>query len=464
MKPIVAIVGRPNVGKSTFFNRLTRTRDALVDDFPGVTRDRLYGEAVWQGVAFTVVDTGGFLHSDADAFAPQIRTQVDHAIAEADLVVVLFDGRSGVTPFDRELVARLRDHSRPVLYAVNKIDGEAQEPALYEFYALGLETIHPVSAEHRYGVPDFLDVLVARLSGATAGEDNGTDEPIRVAVVGRPNTGKSSLINRILGQERLVVSDRPGTTRDAIDTRLTRGGKEYLLIDTAGIRRKGKVSAKIEKFSVIKALRSLERCDVALVLLDASEGIADQDVSIAGYAHDRGCGCIFVVNKWDLVPRDPGATRRFQLQLKDAAKFLAFAPMLTVSAQTGQRVQRIFPLVDTVFDQYQARLGTGQVNKIFEQAVTRTVPPLHKGKRLKFYYATQVRTRPPTFVAFVNFPEAVHFSYQRYLVNQIRAASGLDRTPLRLVFRQRSGRIDFGAKGRPKRRPRFQRNKDSSGK
>ena len=452
MKPIVAIVGRPNVGKSTLFNRLTRSRDALVDDFPGVTRDRLYGDVVWQGTAFTVIDTGGFLQGDADAFAPQIRSQVAQAIAEADLVVALFDGRSGVTPFDRELVAQLRDHPRPVLYAVNKIDGEDQESALYEFFALGVERLHPVSAEHRYGIPDFLDVLVRHLPERVE-PDSGLNA-VRIAVVGRPNVGKSSLINRILGQERLVVSDQPGTTRDAIDTRLNRDGRDYLLIDTAGLRRKGKVSAKIEKFSVIKALRSLDRCDVALIVLDAAEGIADQDVSIAGYAHDRGCGCIFVVNKWDLVPRDPGPTRRMQLQLRDAAKFLAFAPMLTVSAHTGMRIQRIFPLVNTVFEQYRTRLGTGQVNKIFEDAVTRTVPPLHKGKRLKFYYATQVSAGPPTFVAFVNFPEAVHFSYQRYLLNQIREASGLDRTPLRLIFRQRTGRIDFGAKGKPERRPR----------
>ena len=305
MKPIVAIVGRPNVGKSTLFNRITRTRDALVDDFPGVTRDRLFGEASWNGVDFWVVDTGGFAQGDTDEFAPQIRAQVFQAITEADAVVVLFDGRSGVTPFDREVVEQLRDHRRPVLYAVNKIDGEEQETALYEFFGLGLEALHPISAEHRYGVGDFLDLLVDHLPAAPPAA-GGDADPVRIAVVGRPNVGKSSLINRMLGQERMVVSDRPGTTRDAIDSLLTFNGRDYWLIDTAGIRRKGKVSAKIEKFSVIKALRSLDRCDVALVLLDAAEGITEQDVSIAGYAHERGCGCLFVLNKWDGSRAKPG--------------------------------------------------------------------------------------------------------------------------------------------------------------
>ncbi|MBW2356030.1 MAG: ribosome biogenesis GTPase Der [Deltaproteobacteria bacterium] len=455
MKPIVAIIGRPNVGKSTLFNRLTRSRSALVDDFPGVTRDRLSGDAVWNDTAFTVVDTGGFAGPRDDPFAPRVREQVELAVAEADLVVVVFDGRSGVTPFDREMVERLHGHHGPVLYAVNKIDGVEQEAALYEFFALGMKNLYPISAEHRYGMDDFLDALVAQLPQASrGGEEAPAAEQIRIAVVGRPNVGKSSLINRILGQERLLVSDQPGTTRDAVDTRCTVGGRDYRLVDTAGIRRKAKVSARIEKFSVIKALRSLERCDVALVVVDAAQGITEQDVSIAGYVEERGRGCIFVVNKWDLVDARAGAARRMELALRDAAKFMAHAPVVTVSARTGQRVRRIFSLANTVYDQYTTRLGTGRVNRILEEAVTRTVPPLYKGRRLKFYYATQVSTRPPTFVAFVNAPEGVHFSYRRYLVNQIRQAAGLTRTPLRLGFRERSGRIDFGDGKKAARKPR----------
>jgi len=455
MKPIVAIIGRPNVGKSTLFNRLTRSRSALVDDFPGVTRDRLSGDAVWNDTAFTVVDTGGFAGPRDDPFAPRVREQVELAVAEADLVVVVFDGRSGVTPFDREMVERLHGHHGPVLYAVNKIDGVEQEAALYEFFALGMKNLYPISAEHRYGMDDFLDALVAQLPRASrGGEEAPAAEQIRIAVVGRPNVGKSSLINRILGQERLLVSDQPGTTRDAVDTRCTVGGRDYRLVDTAGIRRKAKVSARIEKFSVIKARRSLERCDVALVVVDAAQGITEQDVSIAGYVEERGRGCIFVVNKWDLVDARAGAARRMELALRDAAKFMAHAPVVTVSARTGQRVRRIFSLANTVYDQYTTRLGTGRVNRILEEAVTRTVPPLYKGRRLKFYYATQVSTRPPTFVAFVNAPEGVHFSYRRYLVNQIRQAAGLTRTPLRLVFRERSGRIDFGDGKKAARKPR----------
>jgi GTP-binding protein len=455
MKPIVAIIGRPNVGKSTLFNRITQSRAALVDDFPGVTRDRLSGDAVWNDTAFTVVDTGGFAGPRDDPFAPQVREQVEQAVAEADLVVVVFDARSGVTPFDREMVDRLHDHRGPVLYAVNKIDGEEQEAALYEFFALGMTHLHPISAEHRYGMDDFLDALVAQLPWAERGTgDEAAADQIRVAVVGRPNVGKSSLINRILGQERLLVSEQPGTTRDAVDTRCTMGGRDYRLVDTAGIRRKARVAARIEKFSVIKALRSLERCDVALVVVDAAQGITEQDVSIAGHVEDRGRGCVFVVNKWDLVDARAGAARRMELALRDAAKFMAHAPVVTVSAHTGQRVARIFPLVNTVYDQYTTRLGTGRVNRILEEAVTRTVPPLHKGRRLKFYYATQVSTRPPTFVAFVNAPEGVHFSYQRYLVNQIRQGTGLTRTPVRLIFRERSGRIDFGDGRKPARKSR----------
>ncbi|PIE70253.1 MAG: ribosome biogenesis GTPase Der [Deltaproteobacteria bacterium] len=444
MKPIIALVGRPNVGKSTLFNRITRRKDALVDNFPGVTRDRHYGDAEWEGRAFTLVDTGGYLGTDADAFAGEIRYQVEQAMENADAVILVLDGKYGISPFDSELIDLLRCVSRPVYYAINKIDGIEQEELLADFYALGLDTLFPVSGEHGYGVPDLLDSLMHMLPEP---DDTAADDAaIKVAVVGRPNVGKSSLINRILGEDRMVVSDVSGTTRDAIDSEYRVGDRTYTLIDTAGIRRKGRVNRKIEKFSILKALRGLERCDVALILIDAVEGVTDQDVTIAGYAYDRGCGCIFILNKWDAIEKDDKTMKRFVERLRLESKFLSFAPVLSISALTGQRVNRIFPQVDAVFRQYATRIGTGALNRIMEQAMERTPPSLHKGKRLKFYYSAQVSEKPPTVVSFVNYPEAVHFSYKRFLINQIREHTGLELTPIRLLFRQRTGRIDFAEK------------------
>ncbi len=440
MKPIVAIVGRPNVGKSTLFNRITRTKDALVDDFPGVTRDRKYGDAIWNEIEFTLVDTGGFLYDESDVFSEQIRLQVIQAIDDADVILLLLDGREGISPFDREVVALLRPVRKPVFYAANKIDGFEQETHLYEFYNLGLETIFPVSAEHRYGVADCLDKLVESFPETEKEEE---DEMISLAVVGRPNVGKSSLINKILGENRLLVSNVPGTTRDTIDTVCEVNGNSYLLVDTAGIRRKGKVFQKIEKFSIIKALRSLDRCDVALIVIDAYEGITDQDVTVAGYAYDRGCGCIFLLNKWDIVEKDTKTEKKFLETLRMAAKFLNFAPVLTISALTGKRVSRIFRLVEDVYRQYTIRIATGQLNRLLEQAIEKNEPSLHRGKRLKFYYATQIKSGPPTIVCFVNYPDAIHFSYKRYLINRIREGAGLEQTPIKLIFRQRSGRMEF---------------------
>lgn len=448
MKPIVAIIGRPNVGKSTLFNRITRRRDALVDNRPGVTRDRHYGEALWNERAFMLVDTGGFVTGDVDDFAAPIRYQVEQAVAQADAVILVLDGKGGISPFDRDLMDWLRTLDQDVFYVVNKIDGPGQEQQLFEFYALGVETLYPVSAEHGYGMPDFLDELVNTLPPGADEDDQGH---IRIALVGRPNVGKSSLVNRLVGQERVVVSHAPGTTRDAVDTLCEHNGRTYLLVDTAGIRRKAKVDLKLEKFSIIKALQSLERCDVALVLLDAGQGITEQDIKVAGYANDRGCGTIFVANKWDLVDKKAVTPRKFELQLRDAAKFLPYAPVLTVSALTGQRINKIFPLVNQIYAQYTTRIGTGQINRIVTNATLRTEPALHKGRRLKFYYTTQISERPPTFVSFVNYPDAVHFSYERYLINQIRNETGLDRVPIRLYFRQRTGKIDFSRKKRQRR-------------
>jgi len=440
MKPIVAIVGRPNVGKSSFFNRVTRTKGALVDNFPGVTRDRIYGNVIRDDVEFTLVDTGGFVGENEDDFADAIRLQINLAIEDADVIVLLLDGKNGISPFDTDLINMLRGVQKPVFYAVNKVDNSQQEKNLYDFYNLGVENLYPVSAEHGYGVNDFLDEVVRVFPES---EPEQAEDMVRVTVVGRPNVGKSSLINCILGETRLVVSEVPGTTRDAIDSVCKVNGKPYLLIDTAGIRRKGKVSEKLEKFSIIKALRSLERCDVALVVIDAKEGITEQDINVAGYAHERGCGCILLLNKWDIVEKDNNTSKQYHERLRDESKFLNFAPAMTVSALTGLRVPKIFTLVDEVYSQYAARIGTGQLNKILETATERNVPPYHIGKRLKFYYATQVSAKPPTFVCFVNYPDAVHFSYKRYLINQIRQETGLDKTPIRLIFRQRTGRIEF---------------------
>ncbi len=441
MKPVVALVGRPNVGKSTLFNRITRTQNALVDNRPGVTRDRHYGDAVWDDVAFSVVDTGGYLTGDADTFSPLVRSQVMQAIQDAAVIVMVMDGKSGLSPYDRDILDMLRSVSQPVFYVVNKIDGLEHEDHLFEFYTLGIETIFSLSAEHNYGVPDFLDALIRVFPDPSRPRtDQTSPAPIKIAVIGRPNVGKSSLINRLLGKDRLLVSDIPGTTRDAIDTECRYEGKSYLLIDTAGIRRKSKVDEKIEKFSIIKSLKSMERCDVALIVLDAEEGVTDQDIHVAGYAFEKGCGCVLLLNKWDAVAQERKNVKQYLEDLRYNAKFLNFAPAITISARTGLRVSSIFDQVDTVYAQYATRIGTGALNRLIEQATQDKEPPIYKGKRLRFYYAAQVSVKPPAFVAFVNCPEGVHFSYERYLINQIRMAFGLHHTPIRMMFRERGNR------------------------
>ncbi len=436
MKPIIAIVGRPNTGKSTLFNRITRTKNALVEDSPGVTRDRIYGDATWDDIEFSLVDTGGFVDGDGDDFAHQIRFQVNQAMEDADVIVVVLDGKDGISPFDRDLIQILRRETKPVFYAVNKIDGLEKEPKIFDFYDLGIEEFYPISAEHGYGIPDLLDSLVQTLPS----HGSESTDAIRLAIVGRPNVGKSSLVNRLLGQERVLVSDVPGTTRDSIDTVCHVDDRAYHLIDTAGIRRKGRVSQKLEKFSIIKALRSLERCDVAMILIDAAAGITEQDVRIAGYAYERGCGIILLLNKWDLVEKDTRTASKYFEQLRYEAKFLSFAPAMTISALTGLRAQKIFSLVEEVYGQYTMRLGTGQINKIIERAASRTQPSLYRGRRIKLFYTTQVSEKPPTFVCFANYPQEIHFSYKRYLLNQIRLEAGLDKTPIRLIFRKRKRR------------------------
>lgn len=468
MKPVVALVGRPNVGKSTLFNRITKSRQALVDDMPGVTRDRQYADAQWEDKAFTLVDTGGFLSVDDDFFASQIKEQLLRAVEQADILVFILDGRTGLSPYDRDLADLLRRTEKPVFYLVNKVESlHRQEDELGDFYSLGVDRFYKVSAEHGLGVGDFLSDLVALLPDAPvpeelgeSGESGESEEPgqdddtgpIRIAIIGRPNVGKSSLANRLFGEQRVVVNDKAGTTRDAIELSVNRNGREFIFKDTAGIRRKGKVTDKLEKFSILKALDSMDDCDVALILIDCSEGITDQDITIAGYAEKRGCGAIFLLNKWDLVDKSEKGQQAFIKELRQKAKFLAFAPAVTISAKTGQRCQNIFDEVEKVYKEYSHRINTGMVNRIIEDAVYREEPSLHKGRRLKFFYASQVAVKPPCFVCFVNYPEAVHFSYKRYLVNQLRQMIPLTLTPVTLYFREKTGKIEFSGNTKEFRR------------
>ncbi|WP_298272541.1 ribosome biogenesis GTPase Der [Geobacter sp.] len=435
MIPIVAIVGRPNVGKSTLFNRLVGRRKAIVDDMPGVTRDRNYETVTRYEVPFILIDTGGFEPESEDRLLQQMREQSQLAIEEADVILFLMDGRAGLTPSDAEVVEMLRRVDKPVFYVVNKVDGEKLENEAAEFYTLGVENIHTISAEHNRGVGDLMDEVVAALPkkrGALVDED-----VTKIAVVGRPNVGKSSLVNRLLGFERVVANPTPGTTRDSVDTLFTCNRKRYLLIDTAGIRRKGKTTQKLEKYSVVDSLRSIERADVVLIVINAEEGVTEQDERIAGYAYEAGRGCIFVVNKWDTLVKDNATLGKFVDQIRTEFKYLPFAPIVFVSARTGQRINKVMEEVETVMAQYSKRVSTADLNRAFSEAVEKHHAPLFQGKRVKFYYATQVGTKPPSFVIFTNRPEGIHFSYERYLMNKLREAFDFTGSPLRLVFRGR---------------------------
>ncbi|MBI5655615.1 MAG: ribosome biogenesis GTPase Der [Geobacter sp.] len=435
MKPIVAIVGRPNVGKSTLFNRLVGSRKAIVDDMPGVTRDRNYASIDRYEVPFILVDTGGFEPETADRMLQQMREQSRLAMEEADVILFVMDGREGLTPADREVAEMLRRVEKPVFYLVNKVDGEKLEMLSSDFYALGVDRLHTISAEHNRGVGDMLDELIAILPHSV---QDGTDQDVpRIAVVGRPNVGKSSLVNRLLGFERVVANPTPGTTRDSIDTYFTCNRKRYQLIDTAGIRRKGKTTQKLEKYSVVDALRSIERSDVVLIVLNAEDGVTEQDSKIAGYAYEAGRGCIFVVNKWDALEKNNATTGKFVERIRTEFKYLPFAPIIFVSAKSGQRVTKIIPEVDKVMAQYARRVTTSELNRVFSEATETKHAPLSQGRRVKFYYATQVSIKPPTFVIFTNSPEGIHFSYERYLANRFREAFGFEGTPIRLLFRGR---------------------------
>lgn len=442
---IVALIGRPNVGKSTLFNRITRSRKALVDPTPGVTRDRQYERVEWDDKTFILVDTGGIeaenlSAKDRDIMSGNIREQTLQAVTEADVLLFLLDGREGATPTDFEVTGLLRKTDKPVYFVVNKIDGEELEPTLLPaFYELGVERLWPVSAEHGYGVRSLMDNLITALP-VRRESYLPPEDAVRIAFFGRPNVGKSSLINRLLGEDRMVVSEIPGTTRDSIDTLLTRNDKNYLLIDTAGIRRKGKVREKLEKFSIIKSLGTIERCDIALILVSAEEGITEQDTKVIGYTQDEGRACILVVNKWDLVKGDNREQKKILTELEMATQFVGFAPVLTLSALTGKGVNKLLPVIDVVYGQFGKTFPTNRLNRILQNAVESHPPALHRGRRIKLLYTTQITSRPPTFAVVANYPKEIHFSYHRYLVNTFRKELGLDKTPIKIVYRERKRR------------------------
>lgn len=434
-KPIVAIVGRPNVGKSTLFNRIVGGRVAIVEGQPGVTRDRLYEDADWNGRLFTLVDTGGLDFQEDDHIVVHVRDQAEIAITEADLVLFVVDARAGLTGTDQDVAKVLRRSEKPVLLVANKVEQFDKLHDLYEFYSLGLGEPIPVSAAQGLNTGELLDLLVEKLPPGA--EEEVDEDVIKIAVIGRPNVGKSSLVNALLGEQRVIVSDVPGTTRDAIDTFLTRQGQKYLLIDTAGIRRRSRIDLPTERYSVIRALRAVERSDLVLMLIDAVEKLTEQDKRIAGYAHEKGRGSILVVNKWDLVKKDDRTAQQYVDDLRDGLGFMQYAPVLFISALTGQRVHRVLDLVDFVHDQQNMRIATANLNDLLRDAIMRNQAPQDKGKRLKIFYGTQSGVKPPTFLLFVNNPELMHFSYLRYLENTLRSAYGFEGTPIRIFMRKR---------------------------
>lgn len=435
-RPVVAIVGRPNVGKSTLFNKLVGARLSIVDDKPGVTRDRIYGDCEWLGHRFLLVDTGGIEPRADDVILSQMRAQANIAIATADVIVLVTDLRSGVVATDQDVANMLQKSGKPVILCINKCDSVgAPDPEFYEFYNLGMGDPIAVSAVHGHGTGDLLDAVIAYFPPER--EEEEEDDTIKVAVIGKPNVGKSSLINRISGQERAIVSDIAGTTRDATDTRIENQYGKFTFIDTAGIRRKSKVTDAIEKYSIIRARTAVERANVCVIMIDATEGFTEQDSKVAGIALDQGKGCIVVVNKWDAVEKDGNTMREYKEKLAVDFAFMKFAPFVFISAKTGQRVDRLFEQIAYVYAQSTMRISTGKLNEILGAATARVQPPTDKGKRLKIYYMTQASVCPPTFVFFVNNAQLFHFSYQRYLENQIREVFGLEGTPVRFIIRER---------------------------
>lgn len=436
MKPIVAIVGRPNVGKSALFNRLVGKKISIVEDTPGVTRDRIYSDAEWRGRQFLMIDTGGIEPTEDDELLVNMRRQAQAAIEIAHVTIFVVDLKTGVTAADAEIASMLQKAKKPVILAVNKTDKVGElPPDFYEFYNLGLGDPVAVSALQSLGLGDLLDEAYKYFPAED--EEDTDDDIIRVAVIGRPNAGKSSLINRIVGEERVIVSNIPGTTRDAVDTYVEKDGQKYLFIDTAGIRRKSKVDEKIEKFSVLRAFAAVDRADVCLMVVDGNEGIAEQDAKIAGYAHEEGKASIVLVNKWDLVTKETGTMNEYKKRVMEHLSFMTYAPIEFISAKTGSRVDKIYPIINKVAKMHATRIKTGALNDIINEATLKVQPPSDKGKRLKIYYGTQPSAKPPTFVIFVNNKDLAHFSYIRYLENQIRDAFGLEGTPVRFIIRER---------------------------
>lgn len=435
MKATVAVVGRPNVGKSTLFNKFVRQRVAITEDTPGVTRDRLYREVEWQNRYFTLVDTGGLELETDVLMSSQINAQVNIAVETADVVLFVVDAKDGITTQDEEIGLMLRKSKKPVLLVVNKVDTFPVPADVWEFYSLGFDNLHVISAEQGYGLGDLLDEIFELLPEETT--KNPDDEKVHIAFIGKPNVGKSSIVNRLLGEDRMIVTDIAGTTRDSIDSEVQYNHKPYVLIDTAGLRRKRYIDEDVERYSVVRTLRAVDRSDVCVMMIDASTGVTEQDSKIAGYAHDQGKAIIILVNKWDLIEKETNTYRSVEKSVREELPFLGYAPMLFVSVETGQRISKLFPLIETVFANYQMRIPTGVLNDIINEAIIYNPPPTDKGERLKIYYMTQYAVGPPSFAIFVNKIPLMHFSYQRYIENQIRSRFGFEGTPLRFEVRQR---------------------------